>query len=137
MGKNIGIFLLGLIVGMLWNIGLVMLNVFVLYPGGEGFDMNDPEIMKAHVATLPTMAFIVTLIAHVGQAVVGGFVISCLAKTHSARMIWILGIFTAVGSVWTQMSLEGPSWMWVDGPLVMLGTWMVVQMDTKRRAATN
>ena len=72
--RNIGAVVLGLFAGMAVNMGFIMLNSYMLFPMPEGIDMNDPEQMNAYVATLPTAAFLVVLLAHLGQSFVGGWV---------------------------------------------------------------
>ena len=73
MLRNIGAVVLGLFAGIAVNMGFIMLNSYMLFPMPEGMDMNDPEQMNAYVATLPTAAFLVVLIAHLGQSFVGGW----------------------------------------------------------------
>ena len=41
----------GLMVGSLWNMGIVQLNLRVLHPMPSGLDMNDAEPFDAFMAT--------------------------------------------------------------------------------------
>ncbi len=134
MLRNILAMLVGLVMGMSWNMGFIFLNSYVLFPMGDGVDMQDPSQMKAYVATLPARAFLVVLVAHVGQAGVGGWISARMAHSHPAVLAWIIGILTAVGSAYNQVTLEGPSWMWIDVLLAIIVTWFIATSETKRRA---
>ena len=82
MLRNIGAVIVGLIAGNVWNMALIMLNATVLFPMADGTDMQDPEQMKAYVATLPAHAFVTVLTAHVGQAGVGGWIAARLSASR-------------------------------------------------------
>lgn len=127
MARNIGALIVGMIAGMAWNMAFVMLNAYVLFPMPEGTDMQDPEQMRAYAATLPNHAFLTVLVAHVGQAAVGGFVAKCIAGGRGAVLVWIIGILTALGSAYTQYDLGGPAWMWIDGPLALLAAFLIAR----------
>ncbi|MDG1050068.1 MAG: hypothetical protein P8R46_07665, partial [Planctomycetota bacterium] len=71
--------IVGLAAGMAWNMALIQLNSTVLYPAPEGMDMNDPEQLQAYMDTLPAAAFLVVMAAHLGQALLGGWLAACLA----------------------------------------------------------
>ncbi len=46
MGRNIGAFLLGLLVGNAWNMLLTVLNSKFIAPMPEGVDMMDPAAQE-------------------------------------------------------------------------------------------
>ena len=136
MLRDIGAFIVGFIAGNAWNMGLVMLNARVLFPMDEGVDMQDPEQMKAYVATLPALAFVTVLAAHVGQAGVGGWIAARLAGSRPMLLTGVIGVLTAVGAIYNQIALAGPAWMWIDVPLILAAAWYVGNAETKRRAAS-
>ena len=70
--RNIGATLLGLFVGSLFNGALISLNAFVLFPMPAGASMEDPVAFQAYLDTLPTAAFLVVMVAPLGQASLGG-----------------------------------------------------------------
>ncbi len=39
----------------------------------EGVDMNDPERLNTYIATLPAAGLVPILLAHLGQAFIGGW----------------------------------------------------------------
>ena len=123
MLRNIGAVVVGLIAGSIWNTALILLNSQVLFPVPEGTDIQDPEQMKAYVATLPAHAFLVVLAAHVGQAGIGGWIAARLGKSRPMLLAGVIGALTVIGAVYNQITLEGPGWMWVDVPLIVLAAW--------------
>lgn len=135
MLRNIGAVIVGLVVGNVWNMALIMLNGKVLFPMAEGTDMQDPEQMKAYIATLPAQAFAMVLAAHVGQAGIGGWIAARLGVSRPMLLSGVVGAVTVAAAVYTQTALEGPAWMWVDVPLIVAATWYAGHAETKRRAS--
>jgi len=133
--RNVGALVVGVVVGGAWNMALLMLNTKFLFPMEEGTDMQDPEQMKAYVATLPAMAFLTVLGAHVGQAGVGGWIAARLGASRPMLLAGIVGVLTAAGATYNQITLEGPAWMWVDVPLILIAAWYAGRCECKRRAA--
>ncbi|MCA8974062.1 MAG: hypothetical protein KDC98_05035 [Planctomycetes bacterium] len=134
MIRNIIAVVVGLIVGSIVNMTLVFLNVFVLYPMPEGTDMMDQEQMNAYIATLPQTAFLVTLAAHVGQALVGGWVAARLAPRNAMRPALIVGVLTLLGCILNMQNIELPTWMLIELPLCLAAAWFVGQLEQRRRA---
>ena len=62
--------IVGIIVGMAVNMALIQFNSLVLFPMPPGTDMNDPAQFNAYIADLPQTAFILVLLAHLGQSFV-------------------------------------------------------------------
>ncbi|MEM7307641.1 MAG: hypothetical protein AAF682_13265 [Planctomycetota bacterium] len=124
MLRNVGAVIVGLIAGNIWNIALILLNSKVFFPMPEGMDMQDPEQMKAYVATLPPQAFLTVLAAHVGQAGVGGWIAAKLGGSRPMLLSGIIGALTLAGAVYNQIALEAPAWMWIDAPLIVVASWL-------------
>ncbi len=136
MLRNIGAVIVGLILGMIVNITLIMLNGYVLFPMPEGMDMNDPEQMNDYVATLPTMAILVVIAAHLGQAFVGGWVAARLAGSRPMLLAMIIGVLSLAGGVISMVQITtSPKWMYVELPLYLVLAWLAGRMEQKPRAA--
>lgn len=135
MLRNVGAVIVGLIIGNIWNIALIILNSTVFYPMPEGTSMDDPEKMKAYVASLPALGFVAVLAAHVGQAGIGGWIAARLGSSRPQLLAWIIGILTVLGAIYNQVDLQGPAWMWIDVPLILAATWFVGRAEARRRAA--
>lgn len=135
MLRNIGATIVGLIAGNVWNMALILLNSFVFFPMPEGIDMEDPEQMKAYVATLPAQAFLAVLVAHVGQAGIGGWIAARLGRSRPMLLSGVVGGLTVLGAVYNQITLEGPAWMWIDVPLIVAAAWYAGKTVAGKRAA--
>lgn len=119
MLRNLAAVLAGLVVGSAVNMALITLNMFVLFPAPAGFDMGDPVAMNAYVAGLPASAFLVVMAAHLGQALVGGWVAARLGS-RPVRLAMIVGVATLVGGAVNLMTIRGPDWMFIELPLYPL-----------------
>ena len=67
MIRNVCAVVAGLIVGMLFNMVVVGVD-FMLYPMPEGVDFEDTEGVAAYIKSLPLLALLIVLVAHLGQA---------------------------------------------------------------------
>ncbi len=134
MLRNIGAVAVGLVAGNVWNMALILLNSMVLFPMAEGTSMQDPEQMKAYIATLPAQAFVVVLAAHVGQAGIGGWIAARLGRSRPMLLAGVIGALTVAGAAYNQVALEGPAWMWVDVPLIIAATWYAGHVERARRS---
>jgi len=135
MMRNILAVIAGLAVGMGVNMALVMFNGYVLFPMPAGTDMNDPEQMNAYIATLPTAAFLVVLIAHLSQSFVGGWVAARVGTSRPMLLAMIAGLAALTGGIVNMMILRGPDWMVIELPLYLVVAWLAGRMEVNRRAA--
>ena len=120
MARNVLSVVLGLIVGMAVNMGLITLNSSVLYPMPEGVTFEDTAGFQAYLDTLPTPAFLMVMAAHLGQALVGGWVAARLSASAPVRLALIVGAITLAGGVQMLLTVKGPVWMWAEVPLYLL-----------------
>mgnify|MGYP006129116799 CR=1 FL=1 len=133
MIRNILAVFLGLALGMAWNMALIMLNSYVLFPMPEGMDMMNTEQMNAYVATLPTVALLVVLLAHLGQAYVGGWVAAYASASRPILLAMIVGVASLAGGVINMMSIQGPTWMYVELPLYLVLAWYAGRLAVQAR----
>ncbi len=135
MLRNVFAVIAGLVVGMVVNMALVMLNAYVLFPMPEGTDMADPAQMNAYIATLPAVAFIVVLAAHLGQSFVGGWTAARLGASAPLVLAMIIGVLSLVGGIMNMMQIDHPAWMYVELPLYLVVAWLAGTREVRRRAA--
>jgi MFS family permease len=135
MLRNILSVIAGLFVGSAVNMALVMLNAYVLFPMPPGTDMNVPEQLNAYIATLPTVAFLVVLAAHLGQSFVGGWVAARLGTSRPMLLAMIVGVLTLVGGIMNWMTVDGPTWMMIEMPLYLVVAWLAGRMVQRKREA--
>ncbi len=136
MLRNIGAVVLGLVLGMAINMGLILANMS-LFPGPEGLDFNDTQAMADYVGGLPTQAMFLPMLAHVAQAACGGWVAARLGASHVQVLAMIVGVLTVVGSVMNFVQLPSPIWMWAEVPLELGFGWAVGTLELRRRARLN
>jgi hypothetical protein len=132
--RNIGAFFAGTIVGSIINMGLIQLNSTVLYPTPAGMDPNDMDAFIAYIASLPTPAFFVVLLAHMGQAFVGGWVAARISENHPMALAFAVAGFTALGGLANLIMLPAPTWMWFEMPLYVVAGYAAGTLELRRRA---
>ena len=133
MLRNICAVLVGLIAGMAFNMAIVMLDT-VLYPMPEGVDFNNAEGMQLYIATLPLVALLIVMVAHVGQAFVGGLVAACISKSSPMLVAMIVGSISLLGGIWNMMNMPMPAWMWVEAPLYLIAAYAAAKIKLGRSA---
>jgi len=130
--RNIGAVILGLIVGMALNMGLVLLNM-VFFPMPEGISMSDQAGMAAWMAELPQTAFILPVMAHMAQAFGGAWVAARIGASRPMLLAMIIGVLSLIGGVMNMLSIPGPIWMWAEMPLYILLAGLAGWLELKRR----
>jgi len=145
MLRNLGAVFAGMIVGMALNMAIIMLNL-IFFPMPEGLSMEDREGFSAWAATLPDSAFILPMVAHLAQAFGGGWLAARLGASspkpdrHPLRegplgLAMIVGVLSLVGGIMNALSMEIPSWMWIEMPFYLVLAWAAGNIEVKRRAA--
>jgi hypothetical protein len=79
---------------MALNMGIIQLNMHVLFPMPESMDMNNPEELSVFMATLPVTVFLVTMVAHLGQSFVGGWGAARLGASRPMLLAMIIGVLS-------------------------------------------
>ena len=112
---------------------LVLLNSFVLFPMPEGTDMSDTTQFNAYIATLPDVAFLLVLVAHLGQAFVGGWVAARLGASRPMALALTVGALTLVAGILNLMTIAGPAWLYIELPLYLAVAWAAGRIEQRRR----
>jgi hypothetical protein len=124
----------GLVLGMAVNMMFVMLNL-IFFPMPDGLSMQDPEGFSAWAATLPDSAFILPMVAHLAQAFVGGWLAARLGASNPMVLAMIVGVLSLVGGIVNALSMEIPTWMWLEMPFYLVLAWAAGNIELKRRTA--
>ncbi len=124
MVRNILAVVVGIAVGMTVNMALIQLNSLVLFPMPPGTDMNDPAQFNAYIADLPQTAFILVLLAHLGQSFVGAWVAARLGTSHRMKLAMIVGTVSLIGGVMAMSMIDGPDWLVIELPLYLVVAWL-------------
>ena len=124
MVRNSFAVVLGIVVGMTLNMMLIQLNSHVFFPMPPGTDVNDPAQFNAYIAGLPHRAFIVVLLAHLGQSFVGAWVAARLGTSHRMKLALSVGVVSLIGGVLAMGMIDGPDWLVVELPLYLVVAWL-------------
>ena len=133
MLRNIGAVIVGLLVGMLVNIIIINLNTLV-FPLPEGVSLSDQEALKAIIADQPAAAWIGVILAHLGQAFVGGWVAARLGASRPVLLAMIVGALTLAGGIANAIMMPIPTWVLIELPLYLLVAWFAGRIEEKRRS---
>ena len=125
----------GLACGMALNMGIIQLNSTVFFPIPPVLDPNDPAQFNAYLATLPQVAFIPVVLAHLGHAFFGGWVAARLAPTQPMRLALIIGAISLAGGVMAMTMFDGPAWLAIELPLYLAVAWSAGRIEVRRREA--
>jgi len=100
--KNIGIVILGLIIGMIVNMGLIILGGIVFVP------LENFEPMNA--MNWDFKYFIFPFLAHSIGTFSGAFIVSKLSKKSNIIMPLIVGFYFLAGGIYMVTILPAPTW---------------------------
>ena len=99
---NIGIIILGIIIGMILNMGLIILGGIIFTP------TENIESMNAINRDLKY--FIFPFLAHSIGTFSGAFIVSKLSKKSNIIMPLIIGFYFLAGGIYMVTILPAPTW---------------------------
>ncbi|MEM1413011.1 MAG: hypothetical protein AAGH19_11705 [Pseudomonadota bacterium] len=126
--------IVGLLVGSAINFAVITLNTMI-FPLPEGVTMADRDAFKAAVQDMPALAWLGVIVAHLGQAFVGGWVAARLGASRPVLLAMIVGVLSLAVGVANAIMLETPAWTWIEMPGYLLVAWFAGRLEAKRRAA--
>ena len=92
-----------------------------IYPLPPDVDPADPEALRAATAELPPGAFLFVLFAWFLGPLAGAWVAARLAPGSPIVHGMIVAGLVAGSAVVNMALLPHPAWMWIAGPVVILG----------------
>ena len=100
--KNIGIVILGIIIGMIVNIGLIILGgtIFVLPENFEPMNAMNWDCKY----------FIFPFLAHSIGTLFGAFIVTKLSRNSHIIMPLIIGLYFLTGGIYMITILPAPTW---------------------------
>ena len=132
MIRNIAAVVVGFTVGMITNFAIIQLDG-MLYPMPEGVTFEDTERFAAYISTLPLLALLLVLVAHVGMAFVGGWVAALISTRRCMLVAMIVGVLSMLAGIANMMMMPLPPWMWIEFPLYLVAAWAAATLELKRR----
>ena len=100
--KNIAIVILGIIVGMIVNIGLIILGGTIFHPSENFEPMN--------AMNWDFKYFIFPFLAHSIGTLSGALIVSKLSKKSSIILPLIVGLYFLLGGIYMITILPAPMW---------------------------
>ena len=128
--------LVGWIVGMAANMAFVFVNI-VLHPMPDGVTFDGKEGFNAYIETLPLMAFLIILVAHLSQAFFGGLAAAKISKKRPITVAMIIGVLSLIGGYINMQSIPLPTWMWIEMPLYLVAAWLAASLVTASDDSTD
>jgi hypothetical protein len=108
-GRNILAFVVGVVVTMSVNMGIIMAGPHVVAPPA-GVDMKDPESLKAGIHLLEAKHWAVPLLAHAMGSLVGAFVGALLAASNRLQIALGIGALHMLGGISMRFMIPSPNW---------------------------
>jgi len=133
--RNILAVFIGLVVGFTVNMVVIEFNTSMLFPPPESVDLRDPAQFEQYVKTLPALAFVVVMLAHLGQAFVGGWVAARLGASWAMTLAMVVGTITLAGCIIMMIEVPSPTWFAVELPLCLVVAWIAGHLERRRRAS--
>lgn len=133
MLRQLGAVFAGLVVGSIANMAIIVAS-WTMWPMPAGLDPADAQALAAYVASLPTAAFVVVMLAHLAQAGIGGWVAASLGTGRPLLLALVVGTLSMVGGVINLATLPAPAWMWIEVPLYLVVSAAAGQLVARGRA---
>ena len=119
MAKNVMAVILGLFTAFLLNTVVLMIN-YHLFPLPQNLDQSDFEAMSEYMLSLPSIAHLIILLAHIISATGAGFVVSRIASSYQLVLAGLLGGFLTIMGVINLLQVPHPTWFNAIDPFVHL-----------------
>ena len=110
--KNILAVIAGIGVGMVVNMGLIMISSSLI-PPPEGIDNTTMEGLKAGMHLFEPKHFIMPFLAHALGTLAGAFVAAKLAVSHHMKFALGIGVLFLLGGLANIFMLPSPTWFTV------------------------
>jgi len=107
--KNITIFLLSGIAGMIVNISIIIAGSLLIGPP-EGVDFMDANSLKENIQLFKYYHFLFPFLAHAGGTLAGAFLVSKFAKSHQLYFAMGIGFFFLFGGIMNIKMIPAPLW---------------------------
>ena len=107
--KNILAVIAGIVVGMVANMGIIMVGGSVV-PVPEGVNPADMESIKANLHLYEAKHFIMPFLAHAMGSFCGALVAGLIAATHKMKFAIALGVWTLLGGIAASYMIPAPTW---------------------------
>jgi hypothetical protein len=111
--------ILSIIGGIVIAFAIIMLMQSIsmkMYPVPQGLDLNDPEVMKAYITSMPFAAFLWILAGYAIASFAGGMVATGLSKI--LRQSFIVAMVLMMANAANLMMIPHPVWFAIASSLI-------------------
>ena len=109
MAKAILAVILGVILGMVVNGGLIQVGTTII-PAPEGVDPMDVESIRANIDRYEPKHWMIPLLAHALGTLVGASIAAFVAPFRKMGFALGMGIFFLAGGIAASMMIPAPTW---------------------------
>jgi hypothetical protein len=107
--RNFAAVFTGITIGMIVNMGLIILGSKLVAPP-EGMNPMDAESIKTHLHLFKLQHFIFPFLAHAGGTVIGAFIAVKIALSHHFKFAMGIGVYFLVGGIMMVQMIPSPMW---------------------------
>lgn len=107
--KNVLAVIAGIVVGMVINLGLVIVGSFVI-PAPEGVDVMDAKSIRDSLHKFGPIHFVFPFLAHALGTLAGAVVAGILAVSRKKWFAIGIGFFFLIGGIANILSIPTPTW---------------------------
>lgn len=111
--------ILSIIGGIVIAFAIIMLMQSIsmkMYPVPQGLDLNDPEVMKAYIASMPFAAFLWILAGYTIASFAGGMVATGISKI--LRQSFIVAMVLMLANAANLIMIPHPVWFAIASSLI-------------------
>jgi hypothetical protein len=101
--------LLGLIVGSVFNMGIITISGSII-PPPDGADVTTAEGLKATIHLFEPKHFIFPFLAHALGTFAGALITALIAVNHKKKLALCIGAFFLFGGIVMIFTLPSPIW---------------------------
>lgn len=107
--KNILAVVIGIIFGMIVNMGIIMISG-VIVPPPAGADLTTAEGINAALPMMQPIHFLMPFLAHALGTFVGAFIAVKIAASHHMNIAIGIGCFNLLGGIAAAYMIPAPTW---------------------------
>jgi len=107
--KNILAILIGGILGMVVNMGLIIMGSKFI-PPPEGINPMDAESLKNNIHLFQLKHYLSPFLGHAGGTLVGAFTASKISANYHLIFSMVIGVFFLVGGIAATQMIPAPIW---------------------------
>ncbi len=107
--RNIFAVLIGGVLGMVVNMGLIIIGS-KLIPPPDGMNIMDAENIKNNIHLFELKHFVFPFLAHAGGTLAGAFITAKFSSSYYLVLAMVIGVFFLLGGIAATQMIPAPLW---------------------------